>query len=303
MGRIAFLFAGQGAQVPGMGKDLYEAEPAARAVFELADSLRPCTSTQCFSGSAEELALTRNTQPALFAMDLACARALEARGVRADVAAGFSLGEIAALAFAGIYEERDAFALVCRRGEFMHACAEEHPGAMTAVLRLSDAEVETICQGFRAAYPVNYNCEGQVAVACALDEIEALEASVREHGGRSVRLAVSGAFHSPFMARAAEQLYEVAEKLPAARPRIPVYANVDASPYGADPAATAAAQVRSPVRWRQTVERLAAEGVDTFIEVGAGRTLSGLCKKIVKDARILRVENMATLEETAAALR
>ena len=135
MGKTVFLFAGQGAQVPGMGRDLYDASPAARAVFDAAERLRPGTLHQCFEGSAEELAITANTQPCLFTVDVACAEALREAGVEADAAAGFSLGELAAVAFAGVLPFDDAFRLVCRRAELMQAAAESHPGAMDAVLR------------------------------------------------------------------------------------------------------------------------------------------------------------------------
>ena len=304
MGKIAFLFAGQGAQYPGMGADLLD-RPAAAEVFHLADSIRPGTSTMCFSGTQEELSRTVNTQPALFAVDLACARTLRAHGVCPDVVAGFSLGEIAALAFAGVYSDADAFRLVCARGEAMDACAERNPGAMTAVLRLPDRTVEDICRGFRQAYPVNYNCDGQVTVACSREEIDALETSVREHDGRSVRLAVSGAFHSPFMDEASESLRAYASELKANPGWVPVYANCDAAPYVRDGETVAdlvGRQINHPVRWKETIRNLAQAGVDVWIEVGAGRTLSGLCRKILGDAKILRVENLQTLEETLSAL-
>ena len=155
MGKIAFVFSGQGAQYSGMGQSLCEASPAAKFVFELADSLRPGTSSQCFSGTVEELSVTKNTQPCLYCVDLAAAKALEEKGVRADYAAGFSLGEVAAAAFAGIFTDKSGFEFVCRRAEAMQKAAEENPGSMAAVLKLSNEKVEELCGRFSKVWPVN----------------------------------------------------------------------------------------------------------------------------------------------------
>ena len=148
MGKIAFVFAGQGAQYSGMGQSLCEMSPAARAVFDVADKLRPGTSQQCFTAPVEELSITENTQPCLYCVDLAAAKALEEAGVRADVAAGFSLGEIAALSFAGVFTPEQGFDFVCKRGRAMQAAGEANPGAMAAVLKLSNEQVEALCAGF-----------------------------------------------------------------------------------------------------------------------------------------------------------
>ena len=161
MGKVAFLFAGQGAQHPGMCADLIESEAAARAVFDAADAVRPGTTEQCLSGTKEELSQTINTQPCVFAADLACARALEARGVTPDVVAGFSLGEVAALTFAGAYTDEQGFELVCHRAELMADAAEKNPGAMRAVVKLDSATVERLAAEAAgedgACWPVNYN--------------------------------------------------------------------------------------------------------------------------------------------------
>ena len=154
MGKIAFVFAGQGAQYSGMGQSLCEISPAARAVFDVADKLRPGTSQQCFTAPVEELSITENTQPCLYCVDLAAAKALEEAGVRADVAAGFSLGEIAALSFAGVFTPEQGFDFVCKRGRAMQAAGEANPGAMAAVLKLSNEQVEALCAGFEKVWPV-----------------------------------------------------------------------------------------------------------------------------------------------------
>ena len=302
MKKIAFVFSGQGAQYGGMGKSLYESSLAARQVFDTAEKLRPGTLTQCFEGTTEELSVTKNTQPCLYCVDLAAARALEEAGIHADFAAGFSLGEAAALTFAGAFSEEDGFSFVCRRAEAMQKAAEEHPGAMAAVLKLSNETVEELCRSFSRVWPVNYNCPGQLVVAGEREELESFCIKAAEAGGKAVPLAVSGGFHSPLMADAAEQLGAVLREIPVKVPRLPVYANVTAEPYGENIRELLTRQVESPVRWQETVENLRAQGVDTFIECGPGKTLCGLIKKTLKDVDIFRVENAETLQDTVKAI-
>ncbi len=303
MGKIAFLFAGQGAQYPGMGKSLTEISPKAASLFELADSIRPGTSRQCFEGDPAELTQTANTQPCVFTVDLAAAYALEEAGVHADVAAGFSLGEMAALTFAGSFSEKDGFSLVCRRGELMQEAAQEHPSAMAAVLKLKDETVEQLCAGFPDVYPVNYNCPGQLVVAGGTEHLEQFCELAAEAGGRAKKLAVGGGFHSPFMEQAASAYLQELLRIGVNPPRIPVYGNRTAAPYEENREIMLAEQMKNPVLWTKTVERMAADGVDTFVEVGPGKTLSGLVKRILPHAAVYRVEDAATLEETIQALR
>lgn len=304
MSNIAFLFSGQGSQYPGMGKSLYEGSPAARKVFETADQIRPGTSAQCFTGTAEELSVTQNTQPCLYCVDLAAARALEEAGVAADFAAGFSLGEVAALTFAGVFSDEDGFAFVTKRGQAMEAAAGQTPGAMAAVLKLSNETVEQLCSEFSQVWPVNYNCPGQLVVAGEKEELSRFCEKAAAVGGKAVPLAVSGGFHSPLMEPAAKELSPVLEQLAPAAPRLPVYANVNARPYDEETARELLLrQVKSPVRWQETLEALAAQGVDTFIECGAGKTLSGLVKKTLKGVTVLRVEDMETLKAAVEAVK
>lgn len=303
MGKIAFLFAGQGAQYPGMGKSLTEISPKAASMFELADSIRPGTSRQCFEGDPAELTQTANTQPCVFTVDLAAAYALEEAGVHADVAAGFSLGEMAALTFAGSFSEKDGFSLVCRRGELMQEAAQEHPSAMAAVLKLKDETVEQLCAGFPDVYPVNYNCPGQLVVAGGTEHLDQFCELAAEAGGRAKKLAVGGGFHSPFMEQAASAYLQELLRIGVKLPRIPVYGNRTAAPYEENRETMLAEQMKNPVLWTKTVEQMAADGVDTFVEVGPGKTLSGLVKRILPHAAVYRVEDAATLEETIQALR
>jgi len=302
--KTAFVFAGQGAQYPGMGITLYEQNAAAREVFDLCESIRPGTLELCFKGSQDVLNQTVNTQPCLFAMDLACAAALSSQGIAADGAAGFSLGEIAALAFCGIASYADAFRLVTQRGILMDACCKEHPGEMAAVLRLTPEQVERVCEPFSQVYPVNYNSPAQTVCAASADQMPQFLEAVTASGGRAIRLAVSGAFHSPFMHKAAAGLETFCNTISLQAPKLPIYANVTAKPYEADAIVqTICKQAMSPVLWQQTIENMIADGYTAFVEVGAGKTLSGLIKKINPQVQIYNVEDITSLEKTVAGLQ
>ena len=302
MGGVAFLFAGQGAQHPAMGVDLIEASPAAAEVFAIADEVRPGTSEQCRSASKEELSQTENTQPCVFVHDLAAAVALRERGVVPAACAGFSLGEVAALTFAGAFDTRTGFELVCERAALMAAAAERHPGGMRAVIKLDAAQVENLAkQAGEDCWPVNYNSPQQTVVAGAPEALQELDVLVKEAGGRAMKVAVSGAFHSPYMAEATEGLATYIQAGHAPSPLlIPVMANMTAAPYPADPRAASdvlANQVSHAVRWVDTLHALQNQGIDTFIEVGPGKTLSGLAKRTLSDVRVYSCE---TAEQVAA---
>lgn len=296
MGKIAFIFSGQGAQYSGMGKELYVASPAAKAVYDMADSVREGTSKQCFEGSTEELCKTVNTQPCVFTADLAAAYALVEKGIKPDCVAGFSLGEIAALAFSKMLSDEEAFRLVCKRGELMDKAATENPGAMAAVMKLTPQQVEEICAKFDKTYPVNYNSPAQTVVATTSENADKFCDAVKEAGGRAKLLAVSGAFHSPFMAEAADGLAEYMEDIYFSEPETVIYSDVTAKPYEGDYKALVKAQVESPVKWQTIVENMVADGVDTFIEVGVGKTLTGLVKRINGDVKAFKVETPADVE-------
>lgn len=300
MGKIAFVFAGQGAQHPGMGQELCEISPAAKAVFHRLDGIRPGTLQQCFSGTGEELSETKNTQPCMFAVEMAAAAALTEAGIRADVAAGFSLGELAALTYAGAADLEAGFRLVCRRGLLMQEAAEVQPTAMVAVLRLEPTAVEALCQRFEQVYPVNYNCPGQIAVAGLAAPLKEFQDAVKAAGGRAVPLPVRGGFHSPFMATAAEAFARELDEYSLAVPRIPLYSNCSGAPYEGEMKPLLARQIAAPVRWEQIVRHMIGEGVDTFIELGPGQTLCGLIRKIDGQVRTFSAANRAGLEQIVA---
>ncbi|MCE5344121.1 MAG: ACP S-malonyltransferase [Eubacteriales bacterium] len=302
MGKIAFLFAGQGAQYAGMAKSLYESSSAARTILDEAERLRPGTLELCFTGTKEQLSLTENTQPCLMAVDCACDAALREAGVRPDGLAGFSLGELAALASGGMLPFREAFTLTVTRAELMARCARRFDSGMIAVLRLPDDTVEAICRETNA-YPVNYNCPGQVVCALLKSDFPAFTEAVQAAGGRALPLAVGGGFHSPFMREAAEGLRAYADTLTFRDSAVPLYANATNRPYtAAQAAALLSAQVESPVRWAELIRLMQADGYTAFVELGAGKTLGGLMAKIGGAQIVAHVEDAESLAETFAML-
>lgn len=306
--RTAFLFSGQGAQYPGMMKDLYDTEPAARAVFDSADAaLGRSISGLCFGGTQEELNLTHNTQPCMLAGDLAAARALESHGIKAEAAAGFSLGEYAALAYAGALPEEDVFRIIQIRADAMQEAVALGEGAMAAFVGASAEQVEEICSRVTRGYvtAANYNSPVQTVVSGTVSGVDEACAMAEAAGLRSVKLAVSAPFHCALMEPAAMRLKKEFGQITFSRPGIPVYMNVDGKALYDETfiAESLVRQAMSPVRWVQTLENMKADGIDTFIECGAGKTLSGLVKKTLKDVTVLRVENQKTLNDTLTALK
>lgn len=298
MGRIAFVFSGQGDQHPGMGKELCEQYETAAKVFRMCDSLRPGTMAQCFDGTAEELRETVNTQPCLFAMELAGAFVLLEKGVRPDAVAGFSLGEVAAATFAGCFDSHTGFQLVCKRGELMQAASEKFDTAMAAVVKLSPETVTEICRKYPQVYPVNFNCPGQITVSGLASQMPGFSADVKAAGGRALPLKVKGAFHSPFMSDAADAFSQELAKTGMKNGNVTLYSNVTAEPYGENPGELLGKQIASPVQWEKTIRNMISSGIDTFVEIGPGKTLTNMIKKI--DPAVKAYDLTAYLSEVAA---
>lgn len=289
MGKIAFVFSGQGDQHPGMGKELAEKYPSAKAVFDMCDGIRSGTSVQCFEGTDEELKETKNTQPCLFAAELAAASVLKDKGIIPDALAGFSLGEVVAATVAGIFDEETGFRLVCKRGELMQNEAEKFDTSMAAVVKLTSEQVRELCGKYSDVYPVNFNCPGQVTVSGLASQMPDFFAEVKAAGGRAIPLKVKGAFHSPFMNQAAEAFAKEIEKAEIKERKITLYSNKTALPYTDDITELLSKQICSPVLWEKIIRNMIEDGIDTFIEIGPGKTLTNMIKKINPEVTALNV--------------
>ena len=286
----AYVFPGQGAQYSGMGKDLYESNPKARTLFDKADEILGFKISEImFGGTDEELKQTRVTQPAIFLHSVALAVAL-GEEFQPDMVAGHSLGELSALTAAGALSFEDGLRLVSARAEAMQKACEVKPSTMAAVIALADEKVEEVCAGIDGVVvAANYNCPGQVVISGEVESVQAACVALKEAGAkRALPLNVSGAFHSPMMEPARAELQKAIEATEFHTPRCAVYQNVDAQPH-TDPneiKQNLIAQLTSPVRWTQSVERMCADGATAFEELGPGQVLQGLIKKINKEVEV-----------------
>jgi [acyl-carrier-protein] S-malonyltransferase len=305
MNKIAFCFPGQGSIEAGMGMDIAAAVPAARSVFERASAASGLDLERlCFHGAAEELVDTAVQQPALVATSLAMLAAIRDRGIEPDFVVGHSVGEFAALAAAEALSLEEAITLVRERGIAMAEAAVQHPGSMAAILGLEDEVVETLCRQILGVWPANYNCPGQIVVSgehLAVDEC--IERAQEEGARRVVKLKVSGAFHSPLVARAADRLRPAIDKVKFQEPVAPFMSTVTARLESAQRLAPLLVdQLTAPVRFTQAASELMREGVKTFVEVGPGNVLSGLVKRIDRSVKSVSINNLSQLDKLHDAL-
>jgi [acyl-carrier-protein] S-malonyltransferase len=305
MTKIAFMFPGQGSFEAGMGREVAEAVPEAMAVFDAGSEASGLDLKElCFHGPVENLVETEMQQPALVATSLSLDAALRARGVEPDYVVGHSVGEFAALGSAASLTVRDAIALVRERGQAMAAAAKEHPGSMAAILGLADEAVEGLCRKISNVWPANYNCPGQLVISGETASVEeACVEAEREGARRAIRLKVSGAFHSPLVARAGDRLRPAIDKVHLAEGRAAFMSTVTATIEDAQRYRELLVdQLTAPVRFTQSARELVNHGVTTFVEVGPGNVLSGLLKRIDRSVRVFSVNDLKSLDEATEAL-
>ncbi len=309
MGKIAFVFPGQSAQYVGMAREIAEQSSSCRELLEAADArLGYKLSELMFEGPAEALTLTENAQPALVAASMVCYKLLKEAGIVPEMVAGHSLGEYAALAAAGALSAEDAIWLVRQRGLYMAAAVPAGAGSMAAVLGASQEQVRELC-AYAAQFGLleiaNYNCPGQIVISGEKSALDAAVAKAKEYGAKkAMPLAVSGPFHSSLLTGAGERLAEAIDQVTIQAPQLTVIANYSALPVRTPEEIKRSLidQVSHPVRWEESVRWMVNNGVDTIVEVGAGKVLTGLTKRIAPDVKLFNVENMESFAATAAAL-
>lgn len=306
MSKIAFIFPGQGAQACGMGQDFYEQTETGKRIFDKATELMGFSMPQLCFEENDRLDITEYTQAAMVTASIAMMRVLEENGIKPDVAAGLSLGEYCALAAAGVMSDEDAIRTVRQRGILMQEAVPVGEGAMAAILALDAAAIEEVTGAMEGVWIANYKCPGQIVISGEKAAVEEACEKLKAAGAkRAVMLNVSGPFHSGMLADAGEKLGEVLSQVELHEPQIPYVANVTAQyvKSAAEVKELLTRQVSSSVRWQQSVEAMIADGVDTFIEIGPGKTLAGFMRKISRDVKTLNVENLEDIGKVAEALK
>lgn len=294
MSKLAFIFPGQGAQKAGMGKDFYENSEAARSFFDQAQKILDFDLKEMCFGEHEELNLTEYTQPCMVSVCLAIVRELKKRGINPDITAGLSLGEYAAVAAAGGMNELDAIKLVRRRGILMQSTVPAGEGAMAAVLGLDAKKIEEILESFENVWIANYNCPGQIVITGLTNEVQQASLALKEAGAkRVVELKVSGPFHSLLLKPAGEALLKEMESMSFSTLQVPYVANATAEIVTDSKKISTffAKGIYSSVRWQQSIETMLENGVDTFVEIGPGKTLAGFMRKIAPKATVYNVSS------------
>lgn len=306
MSKIAFIFPGQGAQACGMGKDFYEQTETGKRIFDKATQLMGFSMPQLCFEENDRLDITEYTQAAMVTASIAMMRVLEENGIKPDVAAGLSLGEYCALAAAGVMSDEDAIRTVRQRGILMQEAVPVGEGAMAAILALDAAVIEEVTGAMEGVWIANYNCPGQIVISGEKAAVEEACEKLKAAGAkRAVMLNVSGPFHSGMLTAAGEKLGQVLSRVELHEPRIPYVANVTAQyvKSAAEVKELLTRQVSSSVRWQQSVEAMIGDGVDTFIEIGPGKTLAGFMRKISRDVKTLNVEKLEDIGKAAEALK
>ena len=306
MSKIAFIFPGQGAQACGMGQDFYEQTETGKRIFDKATELMGFSMPQLCFEENDRLDITEYTQAAMVTASIAMMRVLEENGINPDVAAGLSLGEYCALAAAGVMSDEDAIRTVRQRGILMQEAVPVGEGAMAAILALDAAAIEEVTGAMEGVWIANYNCPGQIVISGEKAAVEEACEKLKAAGAkRTVMLNVSGPFHSGMLAAAGEKLGQVLSQVELHEPQIPYVANVTAQyvKSAAEVKELLTRQVSSSVRWQQSVEAMIADGVDTFIEIGPGKTLAGFMRKISRDVKTLNVEKLEDIGKVAEALK
>lgn len=303
MGKTAFIFPGQGAQVCGMGQDFYEQTKTGREIFDRASGLLGFSMPELCFEKNDRLDITEYTQAAMVTTSVAMLRVMEEQGYRADVAAGLSLGEYCALAAAGVMSDEDAIRTVRERGILMQEAVPAGVGSMSAVLGMNAEEINAVVDPIANVQVANYNCPGQIVISGLKEAVEEASEKLKEAGARRViPLNVSGPFHSYLLEEAGRKLGGFLDQIEICRPQIPYVANVTAQyvTEAAEVKPLLIRQVSSSVRWQQSVEAMIADGVDRFVEIGPGKTLSGFVKKINRQVTVLNVEKLEDLEKLGA---